>query len=267
MNKKVILVVMAGLLCSRGAFAEEQHNTFLGEEVVITSSRTKELKANVTSNITVIDKDEISQSSAKDLSELLAEQSVGHIQKYPGALTTVGIRGFRSDAHGVDLNGKVVILLDGRRVGTGNVSQIALENVERIEIIRGPAAVQYGSAAIGGIVNVITLRGSGDPSFSLEQKYGTYEFNQSIAKASGQVGKVDYSGSFSTADKGDYTTGGGSKYYNTAYDDVRRGSINLGYELAQGHRFGLIYNHYETGKVGSPNYLVTNDLDAYTKSK
>jgi len=81
------------------------------------------------------------------------------------------------------------------------------------------------------------------------------------------VGKVDYSGSFSTADKGDYTTGGGSKYYNTAYDDVRRGSINLGYELAQGHRFGLIYNHYETGKVGSPNYLVTNDLDAYTKSK
>jgi len=36
------------------------------------------------------------------------------------------------------------------------------------------------------------------------------------------VGKVDYSGSFSTADKGDYTTGGGSKYYNTAYDDVRR---------------------------------------------
>jgi len=83
----------------------------------------------------------------------------------------------------------------------------------------------------------------------------------------GRWARLIIPGAFSTADKGDYTTGGGSKYYNTAYDDVRRGSINLGYELAQGHRFGLIYNHYETGKVGSPNYLVTNDLDAYTKSK
>ncbi len=143
---------MLGLLSSRGVFAEETAPSYMTQEVVVTSSRFEELKRDMTSNITIISKEEIEQSSAKDLGELIAEQSIGQVQKYPGTLTAVGIRGFRTETHGNDLMGKVLVLLNGRRAGTGNLSKISIGEVERVEIVRGPAAVQYGSAAIGGLL-------------------------------------------------------------------------------------------------------------------
>ncbi len=267
MNKKVFLVVMAGLLSSRGVFAEEQPKNFTGEEMVVTSSRVEEPKKTVTSNITIISSEDIKQSSAQDLGELLAEKSIGHIQKYPGASTTVGIRGFRSETHGIDLRGKVLVLLNGRRIGTGNLAKIATGNIERIEIIRGPAAVQYGSAAIGGIVNVITAKGKDKPSLFLEQKAGRYGFAKTTAGASGSAGKFDFSGVVSQAKMGDYKTGSGKKYVNTAYDDEKTGSVNIGYEFLPGNRIGLVYNHFEVGHAGAPSYLSQNDFDDYTVQK
>jgi vitamin B12 transporter len=267
MNKKVFLVVMAGLLCSRGLLAEEQPKSFIGEEMVVTSSRVEEPKKNVTSNITIISSEEIKQSSAQDLGELLAEKSIGHIQKYPGASTTVGIRGFRSETHGIDLRGKVLVLLNGRRIGTGNLAKISTGNIERIEIIRGPAAVQYGSAAIGGIVNVITAKGKGTPSLFIEQKAGSYGFTKTTAGISGSEGKFDFSGVVSQSKMGDYKTGNGKKYVNTAYDDEKTGSFNIGYEFLPGNRIGVVYNHFEVGHAGAPSYLSQNDFDDYTVQK
>ena len=267
MNKKVFLVVMAGVLCSKGLLAEEQPKSFTGDEMVVTSSRVEEPKKNVTSNITVISSEEIKQSSAQDLGELLAEKSIGHIQKYPGTSTTVGIRGFRSETHGIDLRGKVLVLLNGRRIGTGNLAKISTGNIERIEIIRGPAAVQYGSAAIGGIINVITAKGNGEPTLFIEQKAGCYGFTKTTAGTSGSVGKLDFSGVVSQSKMGDYKTGNGQKYINTGYDDEKKGSFNIGYEFLPGNRIGIVYNHFEVGKSGSPSYLSQNDFDDYTVQK
>ena len=264
MNKKVFFVVMAGLLCSKGLLAEEQPRSFLGEEMVVTSSRVEEPKKYVTSNISIIGRDEIAQSSAKDLGELLAEKNIGQIQKYPGTLTSVGIRGFRSETHGNDLMGKVLVLVDGRRAGTGNLAIIMTDNVERIEIIRGPAAVQYGSAAIGGVVNVITVRGNGQPSIFIEQKNGTYDYSKTASGIHGTSGNFDFSGSISHSDAGDYSTGSGEKYLNTGYRDQTLASFNLGYELAPHHRIGVIYHSFDVDKAGSPSYLSQNDPLSYT---
>ncbi len=267
MNNKVFLVVMAAILSSRGLLAEEQPQSFLGEEMVVTSSRVEEPKRNVTTNITIIGWEEIEQSSAQDLGALLAEKSIGHIQKYPGTSTTVGIRGFRSETHGIDLRGKVLILLNGRRIGTGNLAKISTGNIERIEIIRGPAAVQYGSAAIGGIVNVITSKGNGTPSFFIEQKAGSYGFANTTAGTSGSAGKFDFSGVVSQSKMGDYKTGNGKRYVNTGYDDEKTGSFNIGYEFWPGNRIGIVYNHFEVGMAGAPSYLIQNDVDDYTVQK
>jgi vitamin B12 transporter len=108
------------------------------------------------------------------LAAVLAEKGIGHIQKYPGTLTAVGIRGFRTDSHGNDLQGKVLVLLDGRRSGTGNVAKILTQNLERIEIIRGPGAVQYGSAGMGGVVNIITRKGT-DNGMQVSVGAGSYD--------------------------------------------------------------------------------------------
>lgn len=264
MNKKVFLVVVAGLLCSRGLLAEEQPKSFTGEEMVVTSSRVEEPKKNVTSNITIIGREEIERSSAQDLGALLAEKNLGQIQKYPGTLTSVGIRGFRSESHGNDLMGKVLVLVDGRRAGTGNLAKIMTDNVERIEIIRGPAAVQYGSAAIGGVVNVITIRGEAAPSLFIEQNVGSNDYSKTAVGAQGRVGNLDFSGSFSISDSGDYLTGSNERYLNTGYSDQTLASFNIGYEFLPGQRVGINYHSFDVEKAGSPSYLSQNDLSSYT---
>ncbi|MCI5121573.1 MAG: TonB-dependent receptor, partial [Candidatus Electrothrix sp. AUS4] len=88
------------------------------DEVVVTAARTAEPKKEVSAHITVIDREEIEQSGARNVGDLLADKSIGHIHKYPGALTSIGLRGFRTDTHGNDLQGHVLVLLDGRRAGS-----------------------------------------------------------------------------------------------------------------------------------------------------
>ncbi|NTW63452.1 MAG: TonB-dependent receptor [Chlorobiaceae bacterium] len=263
MNKKIFLIVMAGLLCSKGLLAEEMKKNYTGDEVVVTSSRVEEAKKDVTSSVTVIGKEEIRQSSAKDLGDLLAEKNIGAIHKYPGTLTSVGIRGFRTESHGNDLMGKVLVLLNGRRAGTGNLAKIAVGEIDRIEIIRGPAAVQYGSAAIGGVINVITAKGSGVPTLSFAQELGSSNYTRTTLGTAGKVGNLDFSGSISLAEAGDYKTGSGKTYDNTAYDDQTSGSLNIGYEFMPGHRIGVNFTSFKVEDGGFPGYLSQNDLDDY----
>ncbi|TNJ40266.1 TonB-dependent receptor [Chlorobaculum thiosulfatiphilum] len=264
MNKRTLATLMAAMLASPTLHAEETLLAYAGNEIVVTSSRVPQPKKELTSNVTIITKEEISESSANDLSELLAEKNLGHIQKYPGTSTSVGIRGFRTETHGNDLMGKVLVLLDGRRAGTGNLAKIMTSNVERIEIVRGPAAVQYGSAAIGGVINVITVKGSGAPSASIEQELGSNDFSKTEATIQGKSGRFDYSGSISKSDSGSYKTGKGETYQNTGYQDQKMASLNVGYEIADGHRIGMIVHSFDVDKAGSPSYLSSPDLDAYT---
>ena len=272
MKKKWFLLFFAvGLLATGVVKAEVSSDSSVtvshtGKEVVVTASRLEELKKEVTTNVTVITRKQIEDSPAQDLGELLAEQSIGHIQKYPGALTSVGIRGFRSDTHGNDLRGKILILIDGRRAGTGNLAKLMTDNVERIEIIRGPGAVQYGSAAIGGVINVITRKGEGKPSFFAEQEIGTYEYMKTTAGAAGTLGGFDYSASVSIANQDDYKTAEGDRYFNTGYDDDISGSVNLGYEFYPGNRIGLTYTHFEVDRAGTPDELSKNDRDDYKRT-
>lgn len=264
MNRRTLAILMAAMLASPTLHAEEAGSDYLGNEIVVTSSRVPQPKKELTSNVTIITKEEINESSANDLSELLAEKNLGHIQKYPGTSTSVGIRGFRTESHGNDLMGKVLVLLDGRRAGTGNLAKIMTANVERIEIIRGPAAVQYGSAAIGGVINVITAKGSGAPSASIEQRLGSNDFSKTEAAIQGKSGRFDYSGSISKSDSGSYKTAKGETYQNTGYHDQKMASLNVGYEIADGHRIGMIVHSFDVEKAGSPSYFSSPDLDAYT---
>jgi vitamin B12 transporter len=264
MNKRTLAILMAAMLASPTLHADETGSDYLGNEIVVTSSRVPQPKKELTSNVTIITKEEINESSASDLSELLAEKNLGHIQKYPGTLTSVGIRGFRTETHGNDLMGKVLVLLDGRRAGTGNLAKIMTANVERIEIIRGPAAVQYGSAAIGGVINVITAKGSGAPSASIEQKIGSNDFSMTEAMVQGKSGRFDYSGSISKSDSGSYKTAKGETYQNTGYEDQKLASLNVGYEIADGHRIGMIVHSFDVDKAGSPSYFSSPNLRAYT---
>jgi vitamin B12 transporter len=236
------------------------------DEVVVTAGRVAEARKEISADVTIIHRTEIQQSGAANVADLLAEKGIGHIQKYPGTLTSVGIRGFRTDSHGNDLQGKVLVLLDGRRSGTGNVAKILTRNLERIEIIRGPGAVQYGSAGMGGVVNIITRKGT-DTGLQVSVGAGSYDRVQGTVGGTVFQNGFDFAGAVSRETRGDYETGSGQTYENTGIDAETGISANLGYTFADRHRFGLIFTGFEAEESGDPGYITANDMDNYSDKK
>jgi len=251
------LTVLPGPAVAREAAGEAPA---LMDEVVVTAGRVPEEASSVSAALTVIDRAEIESSAARNVGDLLGEQGLGAIRKYPGALTSVSIRGFRTDTHGNDLQGHVLVLLDGRRAGTGNLAKILTDNVERIEIIRGPGAVQYGSAGLGGVINVITRRGQETTAFA-RGGGGSFDSWELAAGGTAASGGLDFAASLSRRGSGDYDTGGGAAFANTGVDSETGLSLNLGYTLSPGHRFGVIFTGYAADGAGTPGYLSQPDLD------
>lgn len=266
MKKVFLLIALMAAIFFSGPVMAENASVAL-EEVVVTAGRVEEDKKEVTTNIVVISQEEIKASSARDVGDLLAEKNIGHIHKYPGALTAIGIRGFRTETHGNDLRGHVLILIDGRRSGTGNLAAISTDNVERVEIIRGPGAVQYGSAGMGGVINVITKRGEGKPGFFIETGIGSYDYKEKSAGFYGESKGFDFSVAYSDSSGDEYDTGSGVTFQNTGFEDETKCSLNLGYEFAPNNRIGVTHNYFEVEHSGNAGYLSANDLDDYSDKK
>lgn len=268
MHKRNLLPVILGLpliaVTGNTGFAETSTDMpTVMDEVVVTESRIAETKREVTANLNVISRETIEQSASRNLGDLLAESGLSHIQKYPGALTSISIRGFRTDTHGNDLQGKVLILLDGRRAGSGNAVKFQTKNIERVEIIRGPGSVQYGSAGIGGVINVITRTGT-ENSLFVEGGGGSFDRFEGAVGGTAVTEDFDFSGAISYLTSNDYDTGSGDTYKNTGLNGQVGASLHGGYSFSDHHRLGVIFTGYDVDNIGSPGYFSNVDLDDHS---
>ncbi|HET6344966.1 MAG TPA: TonB-dependent receptor plug domain-containing protein, partial [Myxococcota bacterium] len=122
------------------------------DEVVVTGTRTEQRLADAPVATVVVTRREMVATGARFVSDLLRQQAGIDVDaSFAGA----GVR-----LQGLDPQ-HVLILVDGRRVtgrvnGALDLSRLALENVDRIEIVRGASSALYGSEALGGVINVIT---------------------------------------------------------------------------------------------------------------
>lgn len=232
------------------------------KEVVVTATATEVSVKKLPVSVEVITREDIESSTATNLADLLAEYNPGHLHKYPGLLSSVGIRGFRTDTHGADIKGRVLVLVDGHRAGTGNVAEIPLDNVERIEIVRGPASVIYGSAAMGGVINIITRKGKGKPTTFAGLEYGSWDYSRQYAGGYGEVGRFNYSFAVSRQQKNDYETGDGNEVDNTDFH-AHAGSFRLGLVPSEGHEISVVGQFTEFWRVGSPGPSYSPDKDNY----
>lgn len=249
------LAVCAMLTCMAAAAQAEERPVSRLDEIVVTADRGDAAKREVTSNISIIDNATIQNSAANNLGELMAEQGF-QVRKYPGSLVNIGIRGYHSDSHGNDLSSQVLILLDGRRIGTGNLAAISLANVEKVEIIRGPASVQYGAAASGGVVNVITKKGADNPenSFTARLEAGAGSYNSYKAKAdmAANVENFDMSLGYSYYKSDDYSDGNGDRYKFTREKGINAFNLDAGYSFFNTHRVGVNLNYFDASGSYSP---------------
>src|SRR5690606_38314067 len=128
--------------------------------------------------------------------------------------TSMNIRGGASDGQGKDFRGQVLVLVNGRRAGTANLSKLSPSDIARIEIVRGPASVVYGSQNIGGVINLITKTGRSAEGTSLQLVGGSWDLRHG-AFQQGIVGER-WDGYFglSAGERGDYESGEGNTMVN-----------------------------------------------------
>ncbi len=217
-------------------------------EVTVTATRVSTMLADVPAGVTVITAAQMQTRGYTTLVQALsAVPGLGVVQTGgPGGQASVFIRGTNSE--------DVLVLLDGVPVndpsdpnGAFNFGDYTLSDIERIEIVRGPMSGLYGSNAIGGVINIITLQGSGQgsgaPKASITAAGGYPAQGQGSATISGSTGKFDYvlSGAINQQAGFDYTAKRLSVH--TGNKDPYRsnlGSLNLGYSPVDGTRISLV---------------------------
>jgi outer membrane cobalamin receptor len=187
-SKLVMIVILVACACLP-AFAEP----FELDPVVVTATRTARPSSAVVSSVSIITAEEIALSGARNLAEVL-RGSVGlHITDSgtPGSKTSVSIRG--SEA------GQVLVLLDGVRLNSAQMGMfdlgnlpVAVEDIERVEILRGPASALYGSNAMGGVVQIFTRKATSEPATRLSYSEGRHDTREVSFATSGTKGDLRY---------------------------------------------------------------------------
>lgn len=224
------------------------------EEIVVTATGRGEERSRVAATVQVIDEDAIERVAGRSITDLLAENAVGFFSEWTPAQTSINIRGGASDGQGRDFRSQVLVLVNGRRAGSANLSKLSTADIARVEIIRGPASVIHGSQAMGGVVNLITKDGLSSEGGLLALTAGSWALAQGQLSHGGSSGALDYYVSTSGGRRDDYESGeGGGQQQGT--DWTRRGAaLALGYTLSADHRISLTARTdgtYDAGFRGS----------------
>lgn len=163
-------------------------------ETVVTATRTETAKSQLSAGTTVYTRSDIERLQARTFPDLLRiTPGVDMTQQGgDGKLTSVFMRGTNSD--------HVLVLIDGIKVGSASLGTtpfefIPIDQIERVEIIRGPNSSLYGSEAIGGVIQIFTRKGgdSDQPKITLDAGGGNYGTLKSSGTVSGKWEKSWYS--------------------------------------------------------------------------
>lgn len=204
------------------------------ESVVVSATRFPESTLARPLSITVLGAEEIRASAAPSLPALLAEQAgitLQDVNGNGGISATVDIRGF-----GATAGQNTLILLDGRRLtdldqANVNWSSIPLGSIERIEILRGSGAVQFGEGAGGGVINIVSRTpGEGEPAV-VGGRFGSYNTREFQAGANRKAGAFGLSVGGSHYESDGYRVNNHARQTNATLKagyDYGTGSLRLG---------------------------------------
>lgn len=164
LNLLVVPVVMA---------AEEQEDFFVLDEIVVVASKYPEKLSEAPVSVEVITEEDLKEKNVQNVADLLRNLAGIYINDNGGlaGLKTISIRGSEPS--------QVLILVDGqpmnsRQNGQVDLSQLTTEQIERIEVLKGPASALYGANALGGVVNIITKGASEVPEAEFNLAYGSF---------------------------------------------------------------------------------------------
>jgi vitamin B12 transporter len=250
------LVVVAAVQVSLGVGARSAAASTEAEEgpetIVVTATRIPTPEIQVASSISVVTADEIADRQIQTLPDLLKDLPGLNVIQTGGAggQTSVFIRGTNSN--------HTKVLVDGIDVsdpsspsGTFDFGQFLTQDIQKVEILRGPQSGLYGSDAIGGVINVITKSGSGPAQFTASTEAGSFDTFNQTAGVSGSLERFHY-----TANVEHYHSGAtpvtpldllapGERRIDDYYDNLT-GSTKLGFDVTEHFDVGLIARYTDS---------------------
>lgn len=200
------------------------------DTVFVTATRTPTRNNDLLSDVTVVDREQLDRLGADTLPDLLA--------RLPGIqMTHNGGRGATGSLsmRGTNTN-QTLVLVDGQRMSSATTGATAIEHlpvdqIERIEILRGPASSLYGSDAIGGVIQVFTRAGDGAPTARISLGAGSYRTRQGSVGYGGQVGDTHFNVQAGWEDSDGFSAirapkGGLYDMYNPDDDGYRNSNVS-----------------------------------------
>jgi len=189
-----LAIALAGIWMSAPVWAVDEDAYFSELPIVASVSRLPQRLADAPAAVTVVDRDMIKASGARDLNDIF--RLVPGFQTYPNNTESA-----RATYHGMgdgDYSSRVQVLIDGRSMYSplfgGGVNwatlPVALEDIERIEVVRGTNAVSYGSNAFLGVVNIVTVDPALARGFSVSSSYGNQNVRDYGFRMGGKIGEA-----------------------------------------------------------------------------
>ncbi len=248
MIKQSVLLLAAAFIAPPATFAQSPDTTTLGA-MVISATKTPASRISLTQPVTVISGEELRARGITRVADALrAVPGVILAQNgSTGSVNSLFLRGGESRY--------TKVLIDGVAVnspgGFFDFSHLTVDNIERIEVVRGPASVVYGADAISGIVQIFTRQGRGPFNMSAEGRAGNRGSREVTLDGNGSIRKFRYS-----LGGGARRTDGIFSFNNNYYNGTLSGSAGIapreGSDLLVTARYSDAEFHYPTDYTGLP---------------
>ena len=175
-------------------YSKEDKKFNLGQ-VVVTATKTKRAVKDVSATVSVITSEDIEKSNAKNIGEILSQVAGVYVYHTYGTPVEgkMSLRGF--NPYGSE---RVLIMVNGVPLNSGNDNYVqftkfpSLEDVERIEVVKGPASALWGGCAMGGAINIITKKAPVKPICTVQTEFGNYGERNYRTEIAGTVKKFNY---------------------------------------------------------------------------
>lgn len=250
MRRVVRIAVAAGVAAFAGegnAEAQGVRDSVRLEPVVVTATRTPAPQHAVPAAVTVLDGRELERRGVRTVSDALRDVAGLDVVQGGayGGVTSLFVRGGESDY--------VKVLIDGVPVndpgGSIDLADLTTDNVERLEIVRGPASVLYGSDAVSGVVQIFTRRGTGATRGDLTLRAGSYTSVDALGGVAGGTDAVAYAASASRS-RTDGIYEFNSAYTNTVWSGMLSATPDARTEAKLVVRYGASDYHFPTNSAG-----------------
>jgi len=239
--------------------------TPLGEGTVLTPTRTETLAGRTGSSLTVITSQQIAESRQTEVTEVLrGVPGLDVVQQGgPGGVTSVFLRGANSNHTKVLIDG-IPVNDPGSAGRAFDFSMLSVDNIEQIEILRGPQSTLYGSDAIGGVIHVITKRGEGPLSLGANLMGGSYGTRREAIHASGGTERYHYSFGASYLESDGFSQAA-RRLGNTEKDGLRDANFSgrAGWTPTAGFDVDYVFRYLDQDAAIDDVDFVTGPIDAF----